>query len=65
MEFLPTGGFQVFTFLTVVAVQMNVCGRHVQSSNHVNPVVSIIISLAIAGFALWVALREMGRKDVG
>ena len=66
MEFLPTGGFQVFTFLMVVVVQMNLWGHVLPSwRNYVNPVVSIIISLAIAAVALWVALRAMELKDVG
>ncbi|MCX5991544.1 MAG: hypothetical protein NTZ04_04335 [Chloroflexi bacterium] len=51
----------------VVVVQMNLCGgMSCRAGELCQPgCVSIIISLAIAAVALWVALRAMGRKDVG
>jgi hypothetical protein len=50
----------------VAVVQMNLWGAcPAELADYVHPVVSIIISLAVAAVTLWLALQAMERKDVG
>ena len=64
-DLLPSSqlnGFQAFTGVFASASNEE---RPAELANYIHPVVSIIITLAIAAVALWVALRAMERKDVG